>query len=174
MSGERCAADTANDGMGRVIAYRVALSGWPLRHLWPIARLFTHRRANRLRRPEQFRRVRHEGRTVTSPWLALTAAPGRRNAVRCGFVAGRQIGGAVQRNRARRRVREAVRLLLPSLQSGYDLVFIIRSPEVVEAPFSQLQADIAALLRQAGILNAPEPESTASATSHPQHERGSS
>lgn len=40
MSGERCAADTANDGMGRVIAYRVALSGWSLRHLWPIARLF--------------------------------------------------------------------------------------------------------------------------------------
>ncbi|WP_322494837.1 ribonuclease P protein component [Chloroflexus sp.] len=134
------------------------------------------RRANRLRRPEQFRRVRHEGRTVTSPWLALTVAPGRRNAVRCGFVAGRRIGGAVQRNRARRRVREAVRLLLPSLQSGYDLVFMIRSPEVVEAPFSQLQADIAALLRQACLLNAPESKSTAStsATSHPQYERGSS
>lgn len=134
------------------------------------------RRANRLRRPEQFRRVRQTGRTVTSPWLALTVAPGRRNAVRCGFVTGRRIGGAVQRNRARRRVREAVRLLLPSLATGYDLVFVIHSPEVIDVPFGRLQADIAALLQQACLLNAPEPESTTStsATSHPQHERGSS
>ncbi|WP_298815734.1 ribonuclease P protein component [Chloroflexus sp.] len=133
------------------------------------------RRANRLRRPNQFRRVRAEGRALLSPWLALTVAAGRRNLVRCGFIVGRRIGGAVQRNRARRRVREAVRLLIPSLATGYDLVFVIRSPEVIDAPFSQLQADIVALLQQAGLLPAPEQTSIAPASQslYPLDERGS-
>lgn len=133
------------------------------------------RRAYRLRRPEQFRRVRQEGRTFTSPWLILTVAPARRRTLRCGFVVGRRIGSAVQRNRARRRVREAVRLLLPRLTAGYDMVFTIRTPEVIDAPFTQLQDDITALLRQACLLPAPTNEtvSPVSDTSLPQHERGS-
>ncbi|MEF3275319.1 MAG: ribonuclease P protein component [Chloroflexus sp.] len=132
------------------------------------------RRANRLRRPNQFRRVRAEGRVVVSPWIALTVAPGRRNLVRCGFVVGRRIGSAVQRNRARRRVREAVRLLIPSLTTGYDLVFVIRSPEVIEVPFNRLQADLAALLQQAGLLPICEQTPATSTTqgSYPQDERG--
>ncbi|WP_028459419.1 ribonuclease P protein component [Chloroflexus sp. Y-396-1] len=133
------------------------------------------RRANRLRRPEHFRRVRREGRIFTSRWLLLSVAPTRRQILRCGFVVGRQIGGAVQRNRARRRIREAVRLLLPTLSPGYDLVFTVRTPEVIDAPFSQLQNDIVSLLRQAGLLPTPvdETQISASHTSNPQHERGS-
>lgn len=133
------------------------------------------RRAYRLRRPEQFRRVRQEGRTFTSPWLILTVAPARRRTLRCGFVVSRRVGGAVQRNRARRRVREAVRLLLPQLTVGYDMVFTIRTPEVIDAPFTQLQDDITALLRQACLLPAPTNEtvSPVSDTPLPQHERGS-
>jgi ribonuclease P protein component len=133
------------------------------------------RRANRLRRPAQFRRVRQTGRTFSSAWLTLTVAPGRRDGVRFGFITSRRLGKAVQRNRARRRVREAVRLLLPSLTTGYDLLFTIRSPEVIEAPFSQLQADIIRLLRQACLLTTPEtePVSPVSPTSLPQNERGS-
>jgi ribonuclease P protein component len=133
------------------------------------------RRSHRLRRPEHFRRVRREGRVLTSRWLFLSVAPTRRQTLRCGFVVGRQIGGAVQRNRARRRIREAVRLLLPTLLPGYDLVFTVRTPEVIDAPFSQLQNDIVSLLRQAGLLPTPvdETQISASHTSNPQHERGS-
>jgi ribonuclease P protein component len=133
------------------------------------------RRSHRLRRPEHFRRVRREGRVLTSRWLFLSVAPTRRQTLRCGFVVGRQIGGAVQRNRARRRIREAVRLLLPTLLPGYDLVFTVHTPEVIDAPFSQLQNDIVSLLRQAGLLPTPvdETQISASHTSNPQHERGS-
>lgn len=47
--------------------------------------------------------------------------------VRAGFTATKRIGGAVQRNRAKRRMREAARLLLPDLaRPGYDYVFIAR------------------------------------------------
>ena len=48
--------------------------------------------------------------------------------VRAGFTATRRIGGAVIRNRAKRRLREAARLLLPAhAHPGYDYVFIARS-----------------------------------------------
>ena len=47
--------------------------------------------------------------------------------VRIGFTATRKIGGAVIRNRAKRRLREAARLLLPlHAAPGYDYVFVAR------------------------------------------------
>src|SRR4029077_832633 len=47
--------------------------------------------------------------------------------LRAGLPATKRIGGAVERNRAKRRLREAARLLLPALGSpGFDYVFIAR------------------------------------------------
>jgi ribonuclease P protein component len=109
------------------------------------------KRANRLRRPEQFRRVRREGRAFTSPLLTLTVGSGRRRRTRCGFVVGKQIGGAVQRNRARRRIREAVRLTLPEIEPGYDLIFVARSPVVGTIDFRELCALVEQLLQRAQV-----------------------
>ena len=48
--------------------------------------------------------------------------------IRCGFTATRKVGGAVVRNRAKRRLREAARALLPALaHPGYDYVFVARN-----------------------------------------------
>ncbi|MGQ9928383.1 MAG: ribonuclease P protein component [Chloroflexaceae bacterium] len=109
------------------------------------------KRVYRLRRPDQFRRVRREGRTYTSPHLTLNVAAGRRQRTRCGFVVSKQFGAAVRRNRARRRVREAVRLLLPSIVPGYDLVFIVRGAGALTVPFLLLQREIEQLLRRARL-----------------------
>ena len=116
------------------------------------------KRAYRLRRPDQFRRARREGRTFTTPLLALNVVAGRRRRTRCGFVAGTQIGTAVRRNRAKRRVREAVRLALPSISPGYDVVFVARSPEVLTAPFAAIQQAVELLLRRAQIWRPAPPE----------------
>lgn len=109
------------------------------------------KRTYRLRKPDHFRRVRREGRTLSSPRLLLNVAANRRKGLRFGFVVGKQIGNAVQRNRAKRRVREAVRLLLDSVNRGYDLVFVVRSPEVATIAFATLQADIELLLQRARV-----------------------
>ena len=114
------------------------------------------KRAYRLRRPEQFQRVRRTGRRWDVELLTLNAAPSRRRGTRCGFVVGKRFGKAVERNRARRRVREAVRLMYDQIAPGWDLVFILRSPELTTIEFHRLQAAIAQLLRRAGVWRKPE------------------
>lgn len=70
--------------------------------------------------------------------------------VRAGFTATRRIGGAVERNRAKRRLREAARLLLPELaRPGFDYVFIARGG-VTTRPWARLLDDVkSALIRLA-------------------------
>lgn len=113
------------------------------------------KRAYRLRRPEQFRRARREGRTLSTTLLLLNVVAGRSRRIRCGFVVNKQIGTAVRRNRAKRRTREAVRLALPHIAPGYDLVFVIRRPDVADVPFEKIQACVEDLLRRAQIWRLP-------------------
>lgn len=76
--------------------------------------------------------------------------------VRAGFTATKRIGGAVERNRAKRRLREAARLLLPELASpGFDYVFIARGG-VTSRPWARLLDDVkSALIRLAADRDRP-------------------
>ena len=109
--------------------------------------------ANRLTRARDFVRVRGEGvayRGRTCLLLVLTAAG---ETSRVGFIASKRgVGGAVQRNRARRRLREIVRrrwVRVPP--QGYLLVFIA-SRRTIEAPHQLLATDVETLLAHAGAL----------------------
>lgn len=117
------------------------------------------KRTYRLRRPDQFQRVRREGRSWGSPLLTLNAAANRRRMARSGFVVGKRIGNAVERNRIRRRVREAVRLSYDWIAPGWDLVFIARSPSLSTVDFADIRSTIERLLRRAGIWREPPPAS---------------
>lgn len=81
--------------------------------------------------------------------------------VRAGFTATKKIGGAVVRNRAKRRLREAARLLLPSFgKPGHDYVFVARDGtpgrdwgrllDDVKSALIRLAADHSAAPRTAG------------------------
>lgn len=82
---------------------------------------------------------------------------------RYGFAVSRRIGGAVVRNRVKRRLREATRLKHDAIDQGWDLVFIARGP-IREAPFRTVDEAIAQLLREASLLNEHESEYTHTGT----------
>jgi ribonuclease P protein component len=113
--------------------------------------------ANRLTSSRDYARVRGEGmayRGRTCLLLVLTAAG---ETSRVGFIASKRgVGGAVQRNRARRRLREIVRRRWARVPSqGYLLVFIA-SRRTLDAPHQLLATDVETLLAHAGAL-APLP-----------------
>ena len=115
------------------------------------------KREYRLRRPDQFQRVRREGRTWENSLLLLNSVQSRRQTTRCGFVVSKRIGKSVERNRARRRLREAVRLVYPSIAPGWDLVFVVRSAALVEIEFARIQSAVEQLLRRAGVWRGSPP-----------------
>lgn len=70
---------------------------------------------------------------------------------RIGFVTSKKVGGAVERNRVRRRLREIVRLARPSLLVGTWIV-IIAKPRSSYAGTSALCEEWTALAKRAGVL----------------------
>ena len=105
-------------------------------------------RQYRLGHNRRFQYVYRRGKRVSSPALTLVYTGGRQK--RFGFSVSKKVGGAVVRNRVRRRLRECVRPLLPNLGKG-QFVFIARMA-AADAPFDQLRAEVHGLLRRCGAL----------------------
>jgi ribonuclease P protein component len=111
----------------------------------------------RLKRRAEFLRVAGAGRKSVTPGLILQVAPHIETAalpegctLRVGYTASRKVGIAVERNRARRRLRAAVaQVMALNAQPGRDYVLIARAG-TAKRPFAALVGDLRAALRQAG------------------------
>ena len=77
----------------------------------------------RLLRPPDYRKVYAEGRRRNLDVLVAFARPNGMERSRIGITAPRTFGGAVERNRMKRCVREAARKHLSELGAGWDIVF---------------------------------------------------
>lgn len=108
-------------------------------------------RKYRLTSSTDFKRVRRAGKSYAHPLSILVIAPNGKEISRFGVSASRAIGGAVARNRAKRRMREVLRKNLPDIETGWDVLLIARSP-LVDAEWNQLCESITGLLKRAGIL----------------------
>ena len=71
--------------------------------------------------------------------------------LKIGVAAGRTVGTAVHRNRAKRLLREAMRTLLPNISSNLDLILIAR-PGLVTATLEETRQALLTLLERAKIL----------------------
>lgn len=107
----------------------------------------------RLTRSTDFKRVRNYGKSFAHPLVVLIMLVAEEPGLRVGVAAGRSLGGAVQRNRAKRLLREAMRPEIPTLSSGHDLVFIARLP-LLKAEFGDIKKAVTGLLRRANLYKA--------------------
>jgi ribonuclease P protein component len=85
------------------------------------------RKAEHLRQPSEFRRVYDRRCSVRNAGLTIYACPNDLKFTRVGLSVSRKVGNAVARNRCKRLLREAFRLVRPVLPAGLDLVFVPRS-----------------------------------------------
>lgn len=79
----------------------------------------------RLRRRPEFTRTMDNGQKIVTQALVMIAVPTQGPASRIGFIVSKKVGGAVTRNRVRRRLRELFRQL-PARPVGMDIVVIAR------------------------------------------------
>ncbi len=107
----------------------------------------------RLRKAADFKRVRRSGRSYAHPFIVLVTMPANGERTQIGIIAGKSVGGAVQRNRAKRLVREAVRPLLTQLNHGWKIILICRS-QILKTELPQIQAGLQELFTKARIMKA--------------------
>jgi ribonuclease P protein component len=112
----------------------------------------------RLRRHSDFQRVLAAGRVYAGPAMVGFAVPSAADETqpRIGVSASRRVGGAVRRNRARRRLREAARIHLTGEDSPlrargitYDVVLIARQAALT-VPFEELVREVTSAADRAG------------------------
>ena len=113
----------------------------------------------RLTRSEDFKRVRRLGKSYAHPLMVLVVQAnddakglGTHLAdVRVGVAAGRTVGNAVKRNRAKRLLRAAMQTLLPTLAPGWDLVLIAR-PALASSTLIETRQALLSLLQRSKLI----------------------
>jgi ribonuclease P protein component len=150
---ERAGGVEAPDAEGQVAARR--LSGPSAIHAHAVTSM---RKELRLRRRKDFDAVFQQGRAWHNELLVLRSLPNALEHNRYGFVTGKRLGGAVIRNRLRRRLRESIRVL--PAQPGWDVVVSAKMP-AAGATFQDLNRSVVDLLRRAGIVDRSTFEETA-------------
>lgn len=111
-------------------------------------------RQQRLRKGAEFDTVYRKGTVTGGPLLALRRLPNEAGVTRWGFAVGKKLSKrAVERNRTKRRLREAARRL-PVLP-GFDLIVTARQG-AIEASFAQLRAALIGVLERSHLLAADD------------------
>jgi len=115
----------------------------------------------RLRRRQEFLRIAAEGRKWVAPGLILQAlcrdraapANGRDAGFRVGYTVSRKVGSAVQRNRARRRLRAAAERVMPGHADDDCEFVLIGRVATLKRPFTELLGDLETALRKLGAYH---------------------
>jgi ribonuclease P protein component len=120
------------------------------------------RRRRRLSRSGEFERVYREGRSHASRHLVVYAFPrseGDDSEPRLGVSVGRKLGGAVERNRMKRLLREAFWASADDLRASHDFVIVARpaAGELArEGGERAIEAELRGVLAEAGLAGGQE------------------
>ena len=104
-----------------------------------------------LKQNYEFRRLYRQGTSAVGGCMVLYCRKNRLGHNRLGITASTKLGGAVQRNRARRRLREVYRLNSPRLRQGWDLILVARG-RTLTAKWPEMNETFLRLCRKLNLL----------------------
>ncbi len=104
-----------------------------------------------LRENKDFRTLYYRGRSQVHPALVTYVRKNRLGEPRVGITTGKKLGGAVQRSRCRRVIREAFRPHYPYV-GGWDIVFVART-RLITMKSTQLAPIMESQLRKLGVID---------------------
>jgi ribonuclease P protein component len=122
---------------------------------------FGHER--RLRARAEFDRVFRKGTRVEGRLFVMIGLPTDRPDHRLGLAVSRKVGGAVERNRVRRLLRESFRRLEPADGRGFDLVVVART-DIVGRTQAEVDRELRDRIRR--LLARGEPRRSPAAAPH--------
>lgn len=109
----------------------------------------------RLKHRQDIKRVLQDGQSFVHEAIVLRKKSNECDQNRVAVIAGRSLGGAVQRNYAKRRLRSAYYNLMTDLQPGNDFIFIARKP-ILSIDYEEIVFTMRRLFKQAGVMKENE------------------
>lgn len=109
-------------------------------------------RAHRLTKETDFKLLAQEGQSFYSPLFTIKILKAKDADSRFGVVISAKVSKkAVVRNKIKRRITEIIRLALPKIKSGFDVMILVKTV-VAEKNYQEIKEDIEKLFKKANIL----------------------
>ena len=105
-----------------------------------------------LKKNYEFKRLYNKGKSAASQCAVVYCRRNGSMENRLGVTVSTKLGGAVQRNRIRRRLKEIYRLNEEKLLSGYNIVIVARMKSRFSG-FSELESSVLGLFRKLGLTS---------------------
>lgn len=109
------------------------------------------RREYSLRRNKEFRYVYRKGKSVSDSRMVLVYVKTKTPHLKVGFSVSRKLGNSVQRNKLKRRMKEAFFLMLDGVAQNCLLIFTPRE-SAKEMTYADITASVGKLLKKAGLM----------------------
>lgn len=106
---------------------------------------------NKIKKRKEFNYIFNNGKAFFSNTLTLVYTTSKLNKFKVGFSASKKIGNSVVRNRARRRMREVVRLHENNLSKNYNYIFIA-TPKIDMADYKDIEKDFIYVMKKSGLF----------------------
>ncbi|AFM43552.1 RNase P protein component [Desulfosporosinus acidiphilus SJ4] len=103
----------------------------------------------RLRKKSGFKEIFERGKNFSVKYAAIYIFRGKHQ--RFGFIASKKVGNSVQRNRAKRLLREVVRLHISQIKPDLQIIFIART-KIKGVSFAEVETSIMLMLKKANAL----------------------
>lgn len=105
----------------------------------------------RLKKKYQFAYCYRAGKSAAGKFMVVYAASSKNKFVKLGISVSKKVGGAVVRNRIKRKIAEALRLQIDNLSPNYNIVVVARGA-ASEASYQQLSEELIKLLGKLNVL----------------------